>query len=137
LEISRLNEWTFVNQQVIQHFPFSLRFECSSLFPTGIGFNNLIDPTPAAKSVGCIHTSSDMGTTHYNCHQNYRMGSCGDWQEGAGLYPNGSHGLCPYLYDSAFTRNFAVNNRYNCSSNRMVKNPSKNVKMGYLAKFNR
>lgn len=105
--------------------------------PAGPGFDNFKDPKQAAKFVGCINTSTDKGTNVYKCHHNYRMGSCGDWQAGATSYPIGSHGMCPYLYNLAFKHNFVPNNFYNCKSNRMVKEFKSNVKLGYLADFDR
>lgn len=94
------------------------------------------DPKWAAKNVACISTSSDKGTTNYNCHQNYRMGVCGNTQAAAGPYPMGHHGLCPYFYNSAFDYKFIPNNFYNCSSNRMASFLFEDVRMGYLANFN-
>jgi hypothetical protein len=95
------------------------------------------DPKPAAKNVACINTSYDKGTYIYNCHQNFRMGNCGYSQAGAGSFPLGSHGLCPYFYNLAFKNNFVPNNYYKCHSSRMVINPSNDVKMGYLGNFDR
>lgn len=96
-----------------------------------------VDPKPAAKNVACINTSSDKGTVVYNCHQNFRMGVCGFAQVAAGPYPLGSHGLCPYIYLSAFDNDFVANNVHACYSDRSVKSPSKDVKMGYNANFDR
>lgn len=106
-------------------------------FYKGYGFDNGKDPKSAAKIVACINTSSDKGTGVYNCHQNFRMGRCGSYQDAAGSFPIGSHGLCPYFYNLAFTYNFTYSNSFGCSSWRMVQNPPKNVKMGYLGEFNR
>lgn len=103
----------------------------------GPGFDKNLDPKPAAKVVGCINTSTDMGTNVYNCHQNFRMGKCGEWQAASGSFPIGSHGLCPYLYNLAFSYDYVSNNHYGCSSKREVKDPPNNVKMGYLGNFNR
>lgn len=96
-----------------------------------------VDPKPAAKNVACISTSSDKGTVVYNCHQNFRMGICGFAQVAAGPYPLGSHGLCPYMYLSAFENDFTSNNIYGCYSERSIKSPTNDVKMGYNANFNR
>lgn len=99
-------------------------------------FNNHADPKPAAKNVACINTSTDLGTSVYNCHQNFRMGQCGNSQVGAGKAPLNSHGLCPYFYTLAFSYNFVPNNFHNCSSSRLA-NATPNVKMGYNAVYNR
>lgn len=65
------------------------------------------------------------------------MGKCGEWQAASGPNPIASHGLCPYFYNLAFSYNYSSNNYYGCSSNRMIKDPPSNVKMGYLGDFNR
>ena len=65
------------------------------------------------------------------------MGKCGESQVASGSYPIGSHGLCPYLYNLAFTYDYISNSNHGCSSSRMIKNPPSNVKMGYLGNFNR
>lgn len=103
----------------------------------GYGFDYYEDPKPAAKNVACIDTSWDRGTNVYNCHQNFRMGFYGYSQPAAGPYPLGSHGLCPYFYNSSFTNDFVPNNYYNCWSDRIAKNLTSDVKMGYRAEFNR
>lgn len=42
--------------------------------PAGPGFQNYNkDPRKAANFVQCIHTSSDKGTTVYDCDQNWRF----------------------------------------------------------------
>lgn len=102
----------------------------------GPGFDNTIDPTPAAKNIACIHTSNDKGTMTYNCHQNFRMGLCGFLQAAAGSYPLGSHGLCPYFYNLAFTNEYVPNNAYGCLSTRLASVTS-DVRMGYMGNFNR
>lgn len=89
--------------------------------PAGPGF----DYTPlarnftlAAKIVTCISTSNDKGTTSYNlCPQSFRMGWCGWAQSAASVYPMGSHGLCPHIYNSAFNYSFVPNvalRKYGC-----------------------
>lgn len=65
------------------------------------------------------------------------MGVCGYSQPGAGSFPLGSHGLCPYLYNLAFTYDFVPNNYFKCSSWRMAQNLTSDVKMGYRGNFNR
>jgi len=96
---------------------------------------------PAAKNVGCINTSNNKGVNVYTCHQNYRMGSCGNSQAAsstAGPDPVDSHRLCPYFYNFAFTNDYVYSNDYYaCSSARILKNTTSAVKMGYLADFNR
>jgi len=106
----------------------------------GPGFewmDDTVDPQNAAKNVACIDTTIDKGTSLYNCHQNFIMGDCGKSQAAAGPFPMGSHGLCPHFYNKAFTNDFVPNNFYNCSSPRMLTNFSSDVKMGYMANFNR
>lgn len=103
----------------------------------GPGFTSKHDPKPAAKHVACINTSNIKGTTIYNCHQNFRMGKCGKTQAGASRFPLGSHGLCPYFYNLAFTHDFVPNNHYNCSSTRILRSFVGNVKMGYMGDFDR
>lgn len=104
---------------------------------TGYGFDYYEDPTPAAKNVACVDTSYDKGTYYYNCHQNFRMGYYGYSQPAAGAPPMGSHGLCPYFFNSSFTHDFVPNNYYDGWSARMIVNVSSSVKMGYRAEFNR
>jgi hypothetical protein len=63
--------------------------------PAGPGFGRYrLKSTSAAKFVQCIHTSNNYGTTRYDCHQNWRMGNCGQNQPGHRPFPYGSHGLC-------------------------------------------
>lgn len=105
--------------------------------PAGPGFDyyNLMIPqlpTLAAKNVQCIHTSYSYGTYLYNCHQNWRMGYCGWSQVGALAYPNGSHGLCNYYYNSAFENDFLENNFYKCAPTKLVSQLPDNFTMGYL-----
>ena len=94
------------------------------------------DPKLASKNTQCINTSTDKGTYVYNCHQNFRMGNCGTRQPAAGAYPLGSHGLCPYFYNSAFEHKFVSNNYFKCASANEAKNVS-DVQMGYLGHENR
>lgn len=105
--------------------------------PAGPGFDVNAAVMPAAKNVACINTSNDKGTSVYNCHQNFRMGNCGKTQAAAGSYPLGSHGLCPFFYNLAFKNDFVFQNKYGCTSKRMLKNTTSAVKMGYLGSFNR
>lgn len=45
----------------------------------------------------------------------------------------GSHGLCPYFYNAAFTHNFyATDNVYRCPSRRIANNLPSHFKMGYM-----
>lgn len=100
--------------------------------PAGPGFyhKRVTDPKKAAKNVQCINTSVDFGTHVYNCHQNWRMGTCGIMQPGTNNAAN-NHGLCPYLYTSAFENNFYAVNTSLCLSSRVAKIPPK-FKMGYM-----
>ncbi|CAO1410455.1 unnamed protein product [Diamesa serratosioi] len=120
--------------------------------PAGPGFDYYNyqvpkNPQDAAKNIQCIHTSSNFGTTVYNCHQDWRMGVCGAYQVGAHdrsfyyclLYkicstPEalGSHGLCNQFYLNAFEVDFVSDNCYNCPSNRAATNLPAKYKMGYM-----
>nr|XP_019527550.2 pancreatic triacylglycerol lipase-like [Aedes albopictus] len=107
--------------------------------PAGPGFDSdrvfaMLDPKFAAKKVQCIHTSSDKGTFRRECHQDWNMGNCGTNQLAAGPYPKGSHGLCPYFYNSAFANEFrAIPKPNECLSFRAVWPISDRVRMGYFA----
>ncbi|XP_055539473.1 lipase member H-like [Wyeomyia smithii] len=92
-----------------------------------------LDPKAAAKWIQCIHTSSKFGTSRRNCHVNWNMGQCGKEQPASGRYPKGSHGLCPYFYNSAFTHNFyAVPMPKSCSARRVTSTWPDGFKMGYF-----
>lgn len=102
--------------------------------PAGPGFyhNKATDPKLSAKNVQCINTSVDMGTNIYNCHQNWRMGNCGVIQPGATFKFASNHGMCLYLYTSAFENNFYAVNSTICLSNRVATNLPSKFKMGYM-----
>jgi hypothetical protein len=107
--------------------------------PAGPSFDGNVReklPTSAAKNVACINTRNNYGTTIYNCHQNFRMGNCGFSQVAAGPFPLGSHGLCVKFFTLAFNVDYTPNNYYKCTSKRMA-NLTSDVKMGYMATFNR
>lgn len=108
--------------------------------PAGPGFewtHRVKDPKLAAKNVACINTSTDKGTSNYNCHQNFRLGSCGNWQAAAGPYPLGSHGLCPYIYNLSFDHKFVPNNLYQCSSSRPANITTEDVRLGYVGNYDK
>jgi hypothetical protein len=63
------------------------------------------------------------------------MGKCGASQPAAGPYPMGSHGLCPYFYNSAFDHEFLPNNHSKCNSPKQSN--VTNVRMGYLGQESR
>lgn len=90
------------------------------------------NPQLSAVNVQCIHTSSDKGTSRRLCHQNWMMGNCGWSQAAAGPRPLGSHGLCPYMYISAFSNRFpAVEKPQQCpSTDRVV--PMGQMEGGYF-----
>jgi hypothetical protein len=90
--------------------------------PAGVGFTFYNrDSRKAARFVQCINTSTDKGTSYYNCHQNWRLGECGNRQIAAGKFPMGSHGLCPFFFAKSFRHDFvARNDIYNCKSSRFV-----------------
>jgi hypothetical protein len=106
--------------------------------PAGPGFDETSkakDPKLAAKNVACINTSTDKGTSKYNCHQNFRMGKCGKKQLSAGPKPLGNHGMCPYFYNSAFNNVFEANNYYNCTSKNPAPSSKGTIRMGYHQKL--
>lgn len=135
-EISRLSEWIFAIPLVI--FPFltcDLQLQFYLLGPGFDGTWRVKDPKLASKQTSCINTSSDKGTSKYNCHRNFRMGKCGSSQPAAGPYPLGSHGLCPYFYNLAFDQKFIPNNSFKCTSKQLANLTSSDVRMGYLGGF--
>lgn len=110
-------------------------FNCKYFFlacdPAGHGFRYWSkNPQEAANFVQCVHTSNTYGTSVYDCHQNWRLGLCGNRQLGARPFPYGSHGLCPYIFLSSFKMDFHPNNMYNCSSPRMAQDFPNDLKMG-------
>ncbi|XP_058826876.1 pancreatic lipase-related protein 2-like [Topomyia yanbarensis] len=106
--------------------------------PAGPGFDSdtttsVQNPQQAARNVQCIHTSSDIGTFRRECHQDWNMGNCGRDQPAAGAYPKGSHGLCPYFYNSAFSNEFrAIRKPNECFSFRAVRKWPPGFRMGYF-----
>ena len=105
----------------------------------GPGFDGSLrakDPKLASKHTSCINTSTDIGTTKYNCHRNYRMGRCGSSKLAAVISYLNSHGLCPHLYNLAFDQKFVPNNYFKCTSRRRANVTSSNVRMGYLDDLN-
>jgi hypothetical protein len=109
----------------------------SVLGPGFDGTRRAKDPKLASNKTSCINTSTDKGTSNYNCHRNFRMGKCGSSQPAAGPFPLGSHGLCPYFYNLAFNQTFASNNFFKCTSRRLANlTLSPNVRMGYLDDYN-
>jgi len=103
--------------------------------PAGPGFTDstVKDPKLGGKNVRCINTSTDKGTDKYNCHRNFRMGTCGIIQPGASAPPMGNHGLCPYFFVNSFVNNFAVNNSFaaGCVVKKLATNIPVDLKMGY------
>lgn len=115
-----------INEQ--QHRLIDKVYACD---PPGPGFMFYDrDVTKAAKFVQCINTSSDKGTTTYNCHQNWRLGECGNRQVGAGPFPMGSHGLCPYMFLKSFQHDFVASSIHRCKSSRHAKDLPSNYIMG-------
>lgn len=107
--------------------------DCCDMAGPGFDTRKQLDNKLSAQNVQCIQTSSDKGTRHNNCHQNWKLGNCGMSQPAAGDPPYGSHGLCPYFYNSAFNNNFeAIEKPKNCNSKRstVAKYPYK-FTMGY------
>ncbi|XP_063709234.1 uncharacterized protein LOC134837777 [Culicoides brevitarsis] len=74
----------------------------------------------AADIVQCIHTSIDKGTIQRFCPISWNMGYyCGYYQYAASLPPRDNHGLCPYIYTSAFKNDFKpVPNKSLCPTNK-------------------
>ncbi|EAT45263.1 AAEL003421-PA [Aedes aegypti] len=110
--------------------------------PAGPGFDSdrvfsTLDPKFAAKQVQCIHTSNDKGTFRRECHQDWNLGNCGASQPAAGPYPKGSHGLCPYFYNSAFVNEFrAIPKPDECVSFRAISSIPDQSRMGYFSDMN-
>ncbi|XP_065084036.1 pancreatic lipase-related protein 2-like [Ochlerotatus camptorhynchus] len=106
--------------------------------PAGPGFDSdrvfsSLEMKAAAKNIQCIHTSIDKGTFRRECHQDWNMGNCGANQVAAGPYPKGSHGLCPYFYNSAFQNEFrAIPKPNECSSIRAVATWPVSFRMGFF-----
>ena len=99
----------------------------------GFDFRPQADHKLSAKNVQCIHTSRDKGTHRYNCHQDWRLGNCGYSQDAASDPPFGSHGLCPYIYLSAFNNDFyAIPKPFECNSRSPSLYWPQNFRMGYF-----
>lgn len=101
----------------------------------GPGFDSkkTTDHRLAAQNVQCVHTSRDKGTRYSLCHQNWKMGNCGQTQPAASAPPFGSHGLCPYFYNLAFHHPFyAVPKPQQCRSKIAPTRIPKNFQMGYM-----
>lgn len=112
--------------------------------------NRAHDPKKAAKNVQCIHTSVDLGTWNYNCHQDWLMGRCGIIQPAAdpekylkwilGLIglrpktekPKANHSLCNEFYINAFENDFLADNHYNCARVLKTESLPPKFKMGYM-----
>ncbi|XP_058822932.1 pancreatic triacylglycerol lipase-like [Topomyia yanbarensis] len=125
-----------------RRFGFKKLARIDACEPAGPGFDgdsdySLLDPKQAAKGVQCIHTSSNLGTHRRSCQTNWNMGKCGKEQVAAGPFPKGSHGLCPFFYNSAFTHNFyAVPMPKGCTSSRYTGCWPRGYKMGYFSDMN-
>lgn len=107
--------------------------DCCDMAGPGFDTRKQLDCRLSAQNVQCIQTSADKGTRHNNCHQNWKLGNCGMSQPAASDPPFGSHGLCPYFYNSAFNNEFlAVEKPKDCNSKRgtVAKYPYK-FTMGY------
>lgn len=101
----------------------------------GPGFDSRrnIDHRLAAQNVQCIHTSRNFGTRYSICHQDWKMGNCGNTQDAATNPPFGSHGLCPHFYNSAFKHPFyAVKQPRQCRSRNPASHWPTKFRMGYL-----
>ena len=60
------------------------------------------------------------------------MGTCGIIQPGSSLKFASNHGICPYLYTSAFENNFYAVNSPLCLSSRVAAKLPTKFKMGYM-----
>lgn len=80
--------------------------------PAGPLFNSsspsIVHAKDAAKSVQCIHTSSDFGTTLRFGQKSINMGVCGLSQKAGTIAIGLSHRLCPIFYANAFTNIFKL-----------------------------
>jgi hypothetical protein len=83
--------------------------ELASPFFDGTIFEK--DPKTGGINVECIHTSASIGTTKYNCHQNWRMGYCG-WFQTFPIDFIASHAACNDYYIGSFTKNYNPNNNF-------------------------
>uniref|UniRef100_T1DIE1 Putative triacylglycerol lipase n=1 Tax=Psorophora albipes TaxID=869069 RepID=T1DIE1_9DIPT len=137
--------FSFGSQSAIEagrRFGFHKMGRIDACDPAGPGFDSdrnfsSLDPKLAAKNVQCIHTSNDKGTFRRDCHQDWDMGNCGNSQPASGPYPKGSHGLCPYFYNSAFTHEFrAIPKPKECTSFRAATHIPTDFRMGYLSDAN-
>lgn len=69
---------------------------------------SIVHAKDAAKSVQCIHTSGDFGTTLRFGQKSINMGVCGQSQKAGTIETNFSHGLCPIFYANAFINIFKL-----------------------------
>ncbi|XP_055590953.1 uncharacterized protein LOC129743036 [Uranotaenia lowii] len=107
--------------------------------PAGAGFDgnltyNSLDMKSAANAVQCIFTSLISSTVNRtSCHINWHMGTCGFNQPAEKNYFElGSHGLCPYFYNSAFDNPFVAMKRpHYCPEWKRDVSWPKNFMMGY------
>lgn len=125
-KLSQLDQLDF---QPNNNFLFGFSFGCHLVFEAGytygprkIGRIDCCDPAGpnfqpgyalstihannSAKFVQCIHTSNDFGSPGRYCQRDINMGRCGMNQPGATSPPYLSHGLCPNMYNNAFTVDF-------------------------------
>lgn len=126
--------------------PFAI-YKTEACEPAGPGFypnqayQDLGSPKLGAKNVQAIHTSTDLGTTERDSHQDWLMGKCGADQPGApfqvtllsgGQLVHNNHLMCPTLYVDAFDNNFPAAASPNCDNEgRDVSPVPTNYFMGY------
>lgn len=60
------------------------------------------------------------------------MGYCGWSQLGARAFPYGNHGMCPLMFNHAFSALYVPFNYYACDSPRVIKDAPADVRMGAL-----
>uniref|UniRef100_A0A336KTQ1 CSON015090 protein n=1 Tax=Culicoides sonorensis TaxID=179676 RepID=A0A336KTQ1_CULSO len=104
----------------------------------GPGFDNRLrnkcDYRNAADNVQCIYTSNNRGTRcTTGCHQNWRMGQCGVYQEAAGNIRTKSHAMCPLFYIAAFEHPFYAIPNKECAASAIAAFPQ-GYQMGYMEK---
>jgi hypothetical protein len=79
---------TMANGGVPQIGDMHLCDPAGPLFDNDDDFERRVNPRLSAKNTQCINTSYGVGTTIYDCTQNFRMGYCG-WLQVATQYSLG------------------------------------------------
>lgn len=120
--------WTF-------NSPYDRIYRVDTCDTTSVGFEMTPNSKLSARNVHCVHTNSFLlGTEKRDCHRDWNMGVCGEYQLADREPPSESHNLCPIFYNIAFTEEFpAIPKPFIC------KNPDysmlythRQLKMGYM-----